>query len=132
VSEFKDFRVYYKEKKKRGHMENLFSDQYTDFNLIHEDHKSRIYKAICKGNKQAVIIKSLNLSHPSEKDIQIFSNGYHIVNHLNNPDLIQMIELKLGYKQAAYVMEDIGGVSLDIIFSRQTLSPDIVEPSIFE
>ena len=100
-------------------MENLFSDQYTDFNLIHENHKSRIYKAICKNYVQPVIIKSLNLNHPSEKDIQVFSNGYHIVNQLNNPELIQMVDLKLGYKQAAYVMEDIGGTSLDIIFSRK-------------
>ena len=107
-------------------MEKLFSDQYTDFNLIHENHKSRIYRASCKDNKQSVIIKSLNLNHPSEKDIQVFSNGYHIVNQLKNPDLIQMIDLKLGYKQAAYVMEDIGGTSLDQIFCRQSLSLDII------
>jgi predicted ATPase len=107
-------------------MKKIFSDQYTDFNLIHENHKSLIYRATCKDNKQPVIIKSLNLNHPSEKDIQIFSNGYHIINQLNHPDLIQMIDLKLGYKQAAYVMEDIGGTSLDLILSKQTLSLDTI------
>jgi predicted ATPase/DNA-binding CsgD family transcriptional regulator/GAF domain-containing protein len=105
-------------------MKKLFSCQYTDFNLIHENHKTQIYRAICSGNKQPVIIKSLNLNHPSEKDIQFFSNGYHIVKQLNHPELIQMIELKLGHKQAAYIMEDIGGTSLDLILCRQSLYLD--------
>ena len=104
----------------------LFSDQYTDFNLIHENHKSQIYRANCKDNRPPVIIKSLNLNHPSEQDIQIFLNGYHIVNQLNNPDLIQMVDLKLGYKQAAYVMEDMGGTSLDIILSSRPLSFEVI------
>ncbi|KPA17352.1 Serine/threonine protein kinase-related domain protein, partial [Candidatus Magnetomorum sp. HK-1] len=105
-------------------MEKFLSDQYMNFNLIYENHKSRIYRAVCKKNMQSVIIKSLNLKHPSEEDINYFSNGYEIIKKLNHPDLIQVYDLKLGYKQAAYVMEDIGGISLDIICGRQTLSLD--------
>lgn len=109
-------------------MNELFYDQYTNINLIHENNKSLIYKAIDKKNDRAVIIKSLSLKHPSEKDIHIFTMGYHLVHKLSNPNLIQMYDLKLGYKQAAYVMEDIDGVSLDNILTRHPLTLDEVLP----
>ncbi|MBF0449995.1 MAG: AAA family ATPase [Candidatus Magnetomorum sp.] len=103
-------------------MTNLFSDQYINFNLIHENHKSRIFRTICRENSQSTIIKSLNLKHPSEKDIHLFSNGYHMIKQINNPYLINVHDLKLGYKQAAFVMEDIGGSSLDKVLVSRSLS----------
>ncbi|ETR69614.1 MAG: hypothetical protein OMM_09447 [Candidatus Magnetoglobus multicellularis str. Araruama] len=113
-------------------MEKLFSEQYINFNLIHENHKSRIYRAISKKNNQSVIIKSMNLQYPSEKDIRLFSNGYHIINQLNKPNLIKVYDLKLGHKQAAFVMEDIGGVSLDKFLTSPYLTVDETVSKIFK
>ena len=103
-------------------MVDHFKKNYFIIDTIYNTQRTRIDKAVRVKDNLPVIIKSLNIAYPTEKDLNQFSNGFNIVHDLNNDALIQMYELEPGYNQPAFAMEDIGGISLDHMISKQPLS----------
>ena len=103
-------------------MVDNFKKNYFITDTIYITQRTKIDKAVRVKDNLPVIIKALNIEYPTEKDLKRFANGFYIVHNQNNDKLIQKYEFDLDYGRPAFAMEDTGGISLDHMISKRSLS----------
>jgi serine/threonine protein kinase len=81
---------------------------------------------VYRGNREIdslpVVIKLLKNPYPSFSELLSFRNQYTIAKNLNSPLIIQTYSLETYQNGYALVMEDFGGISLNLIFVNSYLN----------
>jgi len=79
---------------------------------LYESPCSLVYRAVRESDKQAVVIKLLNIEYPSQEELARFRRGYSLIRELDAESIISVYSVE-NYKNSLFiVMEDIGGVSI--------------------
>ncbi len=79
---------------------------------IYESSNSIIYRGYREADKQPVIFKTLNQSHPSPQKIAWFKREYEIIQNLKLMGVVKAYDLGKVRQQWVMVLEDFGGESL--------------------
>jgi len=94
---------------------------------IHSGHKTVIYRGIDLTDQSPVVIKAPSSEFPSLPEIERIEEEYRLGGELQDiPGVVKMHSL-INYKNGkAIVMEDIGGMSLDMIIGGRPLAVDMI------
>ncbi len=97
----------------------------TDYQIttkIYESFNSLVYRAILKANNQPVILKILKEDYPSPSELTRYKQEYEITHSLDITGVIKVYGLQRYRNTLAIIMEDFGGVSLDILINSRSLA----------
>ncbi|MEB3341567.1 AAA family ATPase [Okeania sp.] len=81
-----------------------------------------VYRGLNTTNQKPVVIKFLNKEYPTFSDLLQFRHQYTITKNLNLPGTVKPISLEKYGNGYAFIMEDIGAVSLKTYLNHQKLS----------
>lgn len=96
--------------------------------IIYQGKNSIVYKAEQDNSQKKVIIKILNTKTPIKDKINRFKREYHIASLFNHNKIINVFDLQSVEDTFAIIMEDFGGVSLDILNEKTQITPiEVVE-----
>ncbi|WP_159785547.1 trifunctional serine/threonine-protein kinase/ATP-binding protein/sensor histidine kinase [Sodalinema gerasimenkoae] len=84
--------------------------------------KNQVYRAYRQSDRQPVIIKTPSRECPQLTEIARLRHEYDVAASLQSPYLMAALDLKQSPTAAIY--EDIGGTSLDRLFTRESGPPD--------
>lgn len=85
---------------------------YSQLELLSENSKTLIYRALCEKTNNSVILKVMSHDYASATKIYLFTKEYDIVSNIHSPYIIKPIELLQQGQIPVMVLEDIGGISL--------------------
>ncbi|HOS84672.1 MAG TPA: hypothetical protein PK199_07130, partial [Bacteroidales bacterium] len=93
---------------------------YTHLELVSENSKTLIYRALCTQTNRHVILKVMSQNYANATKIFLFNKEFEIVSNIHSPFVIKPIELIQNGQIPIMVLEDIGGISLhDYIHSKK-------------
>ena len=90
--------------------------------LIYENADVIIYRAIRIKNKQAVILKLLNINYLNTKQLTSYQQEYQITKNLNLDGVIKIYSIEEYKNKIIIVSEDIGGKSLKQFIGKKLLT----------
>ena len=82
---------------------------------IYESSRSLIYSATDTEIDKPVILKMINSNHPSPELISRFKYEYRVSQLFDTPEVVKTYSLKQVGNSYTFVMEDFGGVSLNLV-----------------
>lgn len=97
----------------------------TDYRIttkIYESANSVVYQAVANFNSQPVILKVLKEDYPTPSALTRYKQEYEITRSLEIDGVIEAYNLVPYKNTLAIVLEDFGGVSLDILMGFRKLS----------
>ena len=94
---------------------------YTLTEILYQGIKSVVCRALDCDSNQSVIIKYLNQDYPSFGELVQFRNQYTITKNLLISGIVNPLGLKPCGNSYAFIMEDVGGVSLTHYAQQQAL-----------
>lgn len=74
--------------------------------------RTTIYRGIEESSQRPVVVKLLHQDHPSFDDLLKFRNQYAITQNLDIPGIVHSYSLEPYGNSYVFVMEDVGGISL--------------------
>ena len=95
---------------------------YTLIEQLYQSSRTKVYRAVQHESQQSVVIKLLQQSHPSFRELIQFRNQYTIAKDLSLSGLVQPLCLEPWQNSYALVMEDVGGLSLKDYAQHQPLT----------
>ncbi|MEH2358022.1 AAA family ATPase [Nostoc sp.] len=81
---------------------------------LYSGKKTLVYRAIREKDRQSVILKLMRNEDPNFGEINQFHNQYTITQNLEIPGIIKPINLEKYHNRYVIVMEDFGGVALNL------------------
>lgn len=89
--------------------------EYTIQEKLYESEQTLVYRCSKTEEitKETVIIKLLNGSYPTIKQLVQFRNQYALTKNLDLPGVVKSFSLKNYHNSLMLIMEDFGGISLD-------------------
>lgn len=95
---------------------------YTITSQLMQDENTAVYRGVRIADGKSIICKALNRDYPSIKERASFRREFEISAKLNGEGTVKMYALEEANKSLAIIMEDFGGVSLDLDDSIATIS----------
>jgi PAS domain S-box-containing protein len=95
---------------------------YQIISSIYESSNSIVYRAVCNLSMQPVIIKVLKEDFPTPVELTRYKQEYQITRSLEADSIIKAYDLLPYGNTLAIVLEDFGGVSLDILVQAKRFS----------
>lgn len=90
---------------------------------IYESANSLVYRAVSNSNATPVILKVLKEDYPTPSELTRYKQEYQITRSLEIEGAIAAYDLLPYGNTLAMVLEDFGGVSLDILLRSQKFTP---------
>ncbi|OQA97905.1 MAG: Serine/threonine-protein kinase PknB [Bacteroidetes bacterium ADurb.Bin217] len=93
---------------------------YTHIELVSENSKTLLYRALCTLTNKHVILKVISQNHANARKIFLLNKEFEIISSIQSPFVIKPIEIIQNNQIPIMVLEDIGGISLhDYIHSKK-------------
>ncbi|MBD2492124.1 AAA family ATPase [Aulosira sp. FACHB-615] len=99
-----------------------FNADYQILAKIYESHKTLVYRAILKLNRQPVILKTLRQEYSNFDELIRYNHEYEIISFLNSKRVIRAYNLHRYNNNLLIVLEDFGGQSLKSLMSERQLT----------
>ena len=90
----------------------LNSPQYQDIDVVYAGARTVVYRATRRSDRQPVIVKVLQSSHPTFNELVQFRNQYVITQHCDSPFIVKPLALEQYGNGYGLVMPDWGAISL--------------------
>ena len=82
---------------------------------LYKSSNSLVYRGRRQADKQPVILKILKDTYPPPKKIAWFKREYEVTRSLNQVGVVDVYSLENDYNRWVMVLEDFGGLSLDLL-----------------
>ena len=99
---------------------------YTLGEILYQGSRTTVYRALATSTQQPVVLKVLSEEYPSFAELVQFRNQYAIARTIQHPGIIELHDLLPHGNGYALVMEDYGGLALNLFCRRQPLSLELV------
>ena len=98
---------------------------YTLGEILYQGSRTTVYRALATSTQQPVVLKVLSEEYPSFAELVQFRNQYAIARTIQHPGIIELHDLLPHGNGYALVMEDYGGMALNLFCRRQPLSLEL-------